>query len=447
MQQPTIQQQLNAAAAAAVRSVGVIGAGSSGLAVAKNLKQAGLPFECLEREDQLGGNWCFGKPHSSIYQSTHLISSKQLTEYTDFPMPEEYPEYPGHRQVLAYLQDYCRRFGLDEHIRYNSGVRSVERHADHGWRVTTESGETRCYSHLVIANGHNWDPRLPQLPGEFHGTVLHSSDYKTPDQLRDRRVLVVGGGNSGCDIAVESSRTAPSTCLSLRRGYHILPKFFHGTPIDVCGERGLWMRMPLWMRRLYAKGVLFLTQGSAQAVGFPKPDHKLFECHPVINSTVVDAARHGDLRVVPDVVELLPGGARFSDGSTGDFDLIVFATGFKISLPFIDRAELNWRDGAPRLYLNVFHPQRDDLFVAGLIQPDSGQFGLVDCQAKCIAAYLKGLHQGRASAAELQRVKQTETPNLSGGVRYVDSPRHAVEVEHHSYRRRLEKLYRRLSRP
>ena len=131
----------------------MIGAGSSGLAVAKNLQDAGIPFECLEREDQLGGNWCFGKPASSIYQSTHLISSKKLTEYTDFPMPEEYPDYPNHRLVLAYLQDYCRRFGLDDHIRYNAAVRRVERRADQGWRVTLETGESPADE--LIRHYHN----------------------------------------------------------------------------------------------------------------------------------------------------------------------------------------------------------------------------------------------------------------------------------------------------
>ena len=207
----------------------ILGAGSSGLTVAKNFRQLGIPFDCLEREDDVGGNWYFGKPHSSVYRSTRLISSKRLTEYTDYPMPESYPEHPDHQSVWRYLQSYAEHFGLRPHIRFNTAVDWMEPAGATGWFVTLAGGERRKYRGVVIANGHNWDPRWPDYPGRFDGDVLHSSQYKTPDLLAGRRVLVVGGGNSGFDIAAESARHAAQTFHSLRRSYPVLPKTFRGT--------------------------------------------------------------------------------------------------------------------------------------------------------------------------------------------------------------------------
>lgn len=424
------------------------------MAACRRLGAAGIAYDCLEREDTLGGNWCYGKPASSVYESTHLISSKRLTEYPDFPMPESYPEFPHHRLVWRYLRDYADHFGLDEHIEYGASVHRVERDSDGGaeevegggWRVELESGESRRYAAIVVANGHNWDPRWPDLPGEFHGRQLHSAEYKTPDLLAGQRVLVVGGGNSGCDIAVESAQHAASTRLSLRRGYHLLPKFFHGDPIDICGERMLRWRFPLWLRRLSAAGMSYLLLGSRSAVGLPKPDHRLFETHPVINSQLVYYLGHGDIGVRPDIAELRGDTVRFTDGAEEPFDVIVYATGFNVTMPFLDAGELTWRDGKPELFLNIFHPDREDLFFAGLIQPDSGQFGLVDSQARLIAAYLRGLRAGSKNAAWFREEKRRRAGEPLSPIRYLGTPRHALEVEHFSYRRKLEKLARRLER-
>ena len=432
----------------------VIGAGSSGLAVAKNFAATGIPFDCLEREEVLGGNWAYGKPASSVYRSTHLISSKKLTEYTDFPMPEEYPEYPNQQLVWKYLRSYADHFQLDRFIEYNTGVQKIERLSSDDlaqnqpakWRITLHRGEVRYYAGLVIANGHNWDPRLPNLPGKFHGTELHSAHYKTPDLLRDQRVLVVGAGNSGCDLAVESASNAATTFHSIRRGYHYLPKFFRGMPTDVIGEWALRFRLPTWLRRRLARRVMHLVNGSPEQIGLPKPDHRLFETHPIINSQLAYHVGHGDIVVKPDVVELCGDQVRFADGSVETVDVILYATGFKISFPFIDRSELHWQADRPDLYLNIFHPQNDDLFIAGLIQPDSGQWGLVDCQAQLIAAYLAGLRAGDPVALRFQQKKSQEQALLNHGIDYLHSPRHLLEVEHFSYRRTLERWVRKLKR-
>lgn len=423
----------------------VLGAGSSGLTVAKNLQAKGIAFDCLEKQHDLGGNWLYGSLASSVYQSTHTISSKKLTEYTDFPMPEEYPEFPSHRQVLEYLRRYTDEFGLLQHVKFGAEVERAERIAGGGWEVRLASGETRRYGSLIVANGHNWDPRWPEIAGEFTGEQIHACNYKTPDLLADRRVLVVGGGNSGCDIAVESAQHARSTCLSLRRGYHFLPKFFHGMPIDICGERMLWCRMPLPVRRAMAKVVSFFLLGSTASVGLPKPDHKLFEAHPIINSQLIYQLRHGNLSVRTDIERLCGDSVLFTDGRQEPFDLIIYATGYEISFPFFAENQLEWKEGRPNLWLNMFAPNRDDLFFAGLIQPDSGQFGLVDLQSQLIAEYLSGLRSGGRGATWLRRQMQ-QVDGDPRGLRYVDSPRHLLEVEHFSYRQTLKRLLKRVRR-
>lgn len=423
----------------------IVGAGSSGLAVARHFAAAGIEFDCFEREDDIGGNWYYGKPHSSVYKSTHLISSKRLTEYPDCPMPAEWPEYPHHVQVLEYLRRYAEHFGLYPRIQFNTAIERIEP-ADGVWHVTLAGGDERCYSGVVVANGHNWDPRWPDYPGHFDGQMLHSSQYKTPDVLRGRRVLVVGAGNSGCDIAVEAAQNADRVFQSLRRGYHFLPKFLGGKPADQVGERLLRWRVPLPLRRAIARVFIRLTVGSPARYGLPQPDHRLFETHPIINSQLPYYAGHGDISIKPDIVELAGDRVRFADGSEEPIDVIVYATGFRISFPFIDQQHLNWRDGRPRLYLNIFHPQHENLFFCGLIQPDSGQFGLVHYQAELIAHYLISRRRGTRAAKRLAEATRAADQDLSAGIRYIHSPRHLLEVEHFSYRRRLQRWSAKLAR-
>ena len=422
----------------------ILGAGSSGLAVAKNFLQAGIPFDCLEREDNVGGMWYYGKPASSVYDTTHLISSKALTEYTDFPMPEDYPEFPNHRQALEYLRSYAEHFELYDQIEFNTSVERLEP-IEKGWCVTITGGDQRLYRGVVIANGHNWDPRFPDYAGQFSGTELHSSQYKTPDIFKGKRVLVVGGGNSGCDIAVDSALHASQTFLSLRRGYHVLPKFFKGKPIDHLSETLHRWHFPLWSRRLLARLVVRWALGPPNLVGMPRPTHRLFESHPIINSRLHYHLGHGDLQIRPDIEALSGDRVRFVDGTRESVDVILYATGFRISFPFIDRKHLNWIDDRPELFLNVFHPERDDLFVAGLIQPDSGQWGLIDYQAQLITRYLQALESRPEVADWFTRLKKSPGAGQKSPVRYLKTPRHRLEVEHFTYRRQLQKLIARLA--
>jgi hypothetical protein len=432
----------------------IVGAGSSGLAAAKSFAAAGIPFDCLERQDDIGGNWNFESPAGGIYASTHTISSKRLTEYVDFPMPREYPPYPHHRQILEYLRAYARHFGLYERIEFGRSIRQIEsvphKAATVGrappseardWLVHLADGGARRYRGVVVANGHNWDPRLPSYPGTFAGETLHSRHYKSPEVFAGKRVLVVGAGNSGCDIAVEAAQHAEQTWLSMRRGYHFLPKFWQGVPMDRLNENLLQKRFPLFLRRWLGERVERASFGKPGRYGLPIPDHRLFESHPIINQQLFYWLAHGRITPKPDVAELCEGSVRFADGTSDSVDLILYATGYKISFPFLDNRLLNWQDEKPRLFLNIFHPADDDLFVIGLIQPDSGQFGLVDLQSRLVARFVSACDGGKPAAAKFRDLKAANyADDLRNGMRYLDSPRHLLEVEHFSYRKRLERL-------
>ena len=427
-------------------SAAVIGAGSSGLAAAKNFREAGYDVTILEREDDLGGNWNFGKPTARVYRSTHTISSKPGTEYPDFPMPADLPDYPHHTQILQYLRQYAKHFDLLPIIRFQAGVNRAEPVAEGvantRWRVTLENGESREFDALVVANGHNWFPKQPDYPGTFTGHALHSAEYRDPGIFVGKRVLVVGGGNSGCDIVVEAAQNAEHAWHSTRRGYWYMPKYLMGMPADQVNDRMLALRVPLWLRRALAMIGHRMAVGSPARSRLPVPDHKLFETHPIVNSLLPYYVGHGDITPKPDVARLDGRTVHFADGTTADVDVIVYATGFLIRFPFLDDRHLNWQGDRPRLYLNVFHPVYDTLFVAGLIQPDSGQFGLVHWQTRAAALYARAAAAGGGGA--LQARKADPTDDTGNGIRYKESTRHHVEVEHWSYRRKLEKWVARL---
>jgi cation diffusion facilitator CzcD-associated flavoprotein CzcO len=426
----------------------VIGAGAAGITAAKNLMQMDIPVDVVEREDNVGGNWYYGRPNSSVYNSVRLISSKPFTQYTDYPIPDSWPTFLSHQQALTYLRSYARAFNVYDHIQFQRSVERVEPVEDgRRWKVVLDGGETRVYAGVVVANGHLWKPRQPEYPGTFNGVTIHSSRYKTPDLLRGKRVLVVGSGNSGCDIAVEASHEAGRTFHSTRRGYYFYPKYMFGLPADVVYEFTLKLHLPMFLRRFFGKLILRLNSaGTPEGYGLPRPDHKLFEEHILINSTLLYHLGQGDITPKPDIAELRGDRVRFTDGTEEPIDVIVYATGFHLTeFPFLDRQYFSWDKDHPGLYLNVFHPQYDNLFVVGLMQTNTGNWPLMDYQAQLVSRFIHAQSHAPRKAEAFRALKAGQRPSLTRGIRFRDSPRFAIEVEHYSYRATLKKLIARMN--
>ena len=429
----------------------VVGAGPHGLSALKALLQSGIDADGFEREPEVGGNWNFGAANSRVYRSTHLISSKPFTQFPDFPMPDRFPDYPSHFQIKEYFTSYARHFGLLDRISFSTDVARCEpvdaTDSSSRWDVTVldrVSGRetTRRYAGVVVANGHNWFAKVPQYPGqaEFGGEIIHSSDYKGSDVLRGRRVVVVGAGNTGCDVAVESAQNADHTWHSTRRGYYYNPKYALGRPSDQTADLLLALRLPLWLRRQMFKATLRLTVGDFEKFGLKKPDHKFFETHPIVNQQLPYYVGHGDITPVDDIERFDADAVEFAGGERVEADLVVFCTGYLVTFPFLDDRWLNWSDDHPHLFLQMFTPAFDTLVVTGLIQPDSGQWTLAHWQGQTIARYIEARRDRPLVAARLrQRVIDEVDRRFTAGTQYKESTRHYYEVAHQDYLGALER--------
>ena len=369
-----------------MQKTAIIGAGPAGLAAGRALMAHGVPFEIFEKHSDAGGIWDMENPGSAMYRSAHFISSKTMSGFAGYPMPDNYPDYPSNRQILEYIRAFARDKGLYPHIRFSQNVGRAER-LEAGWRLHLGNGKTEEFSHLIAAPGTNWTPNRPEIPGALIGEVIHSADYKYPEQMAGKRVLVVGAGNSGCDIACDAARYAAKAFISLRRGYHFIPKHILGKPADVFAATG--PKLPLWATQRVFGVLLRVIVGDTAKLGLPMPDHRVLESHPIVNDQIIHHLRHGDISVRPDVARFDGGSVVFKDGSRENIDLVILATGYDWPVPFIDRAILDWQDERPDLYLNVFAPRDERLFVMGFLESNGGIYSALDDTADLVARAIK----------------------------------------------------------
>jgi cation diffusion facilitator CzcD-associated flavoprotein CzcO len=374
----------------------IIGAGFSGLGVASAMRRHGLPCEIVEAADDLGGNWYHG-----VYDSVHIISSRKTTGYPDFPMPADWPDFPSGAQMLAYLRAYAEHWDLRPLIRFGVRILQVRPVAGDRWQVTDSDGNTRTYRGVIVCNGHHWDACLPHLPGHFTGEMIHAKAYKSAAQLAGKRVLVIGGGNSACDIAVEASRHGREAHISLRRGYWFLPKTIAGVPLVEVVQP--WM--PLWLQRLLIRAAVRVIVGPYARYGLPHPDHRPFDRHPTVNSELLHALRHGRITPHPDIVRCEGSTVVCADGRRLDVDLIVAATGYHVSFPFLPGGIIRWRDGMPNVIGGMVLPDYKHLYLVGLGQPRYGAGPLIGAAADMLCRMIDV--QGRLAhpvGAVLQRL-------------------------------------------
>lgn len=354
----------------------IIGAGPVGLAMADALRRRGVAYDQVDASDGVGGLWRHG-----VYQGVHIVSSKKSTGYTDYPMPAHYPDFPSSAQMLRYLESFAHDRNLDGSIEAGRKVVRAAPLADESWQVTFEDGEERTYKGVVVCNGHHWDKRVPFYPGRFTGTLIHSVDYKEPKQLAGKRVLVLGGGNSGCDIVCESARVGASCDWSLRSGYWFLPKTVFGTPLT---DLPIW-NLPVTLQRLILRAIVSIFIGDYRRYGLPKPGYKLFERHPAFGTDVLNYLRQGRVKPRPDVARLSGTKVHFVDGSVGEYDLVVTATGFNNSIPFLPKSLVPIENDVVHVYGGAFPANVKNLYVVGWAQPRNGFGTIISPAAKLYA--------------------------------------------------------------
>ena len=422
-----------------MKKVAVIGAGPSGITAIKNLKDKGFDVIGFERCGGVGGNWRYDDPsgHSSVFETTHIISSKYTSYYEDFPLPKGASDYPSHKELLKYFNNYSEHFGIKKHIHFNAEVLKCEQEDNGRWvlkwkHVNTDLINVQKFDALVVCNGHHHEPRLPNYPGKFSGEFLHSHNYKKAEPFRDKRVLVIGGGNSACDVAVETSRISKSTSISWRRGYYLIPKFMFGLTSDVFGLKSRWL--PRFIRLPFMKFMLEMLQGKNEDIGLPKVTNHILATHPTINSDLYNAVRHGKVSPKPDIEKFDGKVVYFKDGSFQEYDTVIACTGYKIKHKFFDKNLIDFEKGPVNLLHRMLPPRIKNLYFIGLFQPLGCIWPGAELQSKLAARHLAGEWTPKG---DINRLIDIEINNPD--INQLDTDRHTITVDDFSFRNRLKK--------
>lgn len=404
----------------------IIGAGAAGLGTLKVMSDLGFEVDCFERTGMLGGHW------NTDYDALHLITPRSLSRFDEMPMPDHYPNYPSKDQVAAYLNSFADEFGLRERVTFNTeivGTRPVNGGdgAD-GWIVSFGDGSEREYDGVLIANGHLWNPVVPAIAAGFTGKQLHSHDYQNTDDIEGDRVLVIGTGNSGCDLAVDAAQHRIRTSISVRSGHYYLPKTFFGKPpSELEFLTSLSPSEGDLARRLLAK----VAVGTPAEYGLPMPEHEtLAENAPIVNDLLLYWIQHGRVEVRPGIDRFEGKNVHFTDGTVEEYSTILWATGFSAHVPFIEEGLVQESNGVPlRVGAGIVPLGLEKIYFIGLIAPRGAQFPVYQAQAR-VAADIMRLH---------------ESKSLPGGVAELLSdaaPEDRIDVLRHEWLEELEETAR-----
>jgi len=410
----------------------VIGAGSSGITVSKALYEARVPFDCFEMGPLLGGNWVFENPNgvSACYSTLEMNTSGPRMSFSDFPFNDD--DYPMHEAVRDYFERYVDHFGFRSRISFETRVERVRRRDDAIYEVeiagngAADGREVREYDAVVVANGHHWDRRWPEppFPGSFDGTEMHAHDYRDPGIFAGRRVVVLGVGNSGMDIARDASRVAEATFLAARRGVHVLRKRLgrRRKPLDQI-TLPHWVPWPVAQK---AVEVVRRRSGDVSDFGLPEPDHKVGHAHPTVSDQIYDRLAAGAVVAKPNIRELRGDRIAFEDGSEEPADMLVYCTGYKVTFPFFDDDFLAAPGNDLPLYRRTFHPEIPGLYFIGLCQPFGAIMPIAEEQGRWIAELLSG--RSRLPSPEEMR-EDMRREREAHAKRFYPSPRHTMEVD------------------
>lgn len=426
-------------------SVCVIGAGPSGLPALKAALDAGFDCDCYEKGEMIGGLWA-DTVNGAAYDSLVINTNKDMMQYADYPMPDEWPEYVPRLKIVEYFHHYAEAFRLNDHIFLNHEVTSAKRKEQGGWSVTVKNikGQTtksKEYDILLVANGHHGKPKLPagsEYPGldQFTGIQMHSHEYQSPlaHDLKGKRVLVVGGGNSAMDIACELGNPGlqNKVVISMRRGVYVWPKWVLGKPTTLLLKYGP-KNPPRWYSKLTGVLTMWLFMPNLEKFGMPKPDHACSDTHPTISDNFAPALRDQKVIVKPGLKQVsgntvtfqsIPGNKHHAHETQESFDVIIWCTGYYVHLPFLDKSIVESRHNYIPLWHRMIKPGIMDLAFIGLFQPLGAVMPLAEAQAKLYMQFLKG-----EVSFPVDYVMETEIERRrkDHNTQFYQSDRHAME--------------------
>ncbi|MFN4144759.1 MAG: flavin-containing monooxygenase [Runella sp.] len=428
-----------------MKRVCIIGAGSSGITAAKTLKDNGISYDCYEKGSNIGGNWRYNNDNglSSAYRSLHINTNRDVMAYSDYPLTRDLPMFPHHTHIIQYFEEYVDHFGLRDSITFKTEVTDVSRLPDGRYRVVTEHGTTHDYEYVIIANGHHWNPRYPSPPfaGEFTGETLHAHYYKVPEQLMYKDVLIVGIGNSAVDIACEAAKLhSGRVTISTRSGAYIVPNWFMSVPFDNLASP-LTTKLPLSLQRVLLNVSLFLARGRQEDYGVPKPKRPPLQEHPTLSQELLNLSGRGLIDFKPNIKEFRGKEVIFEDGTSANYDLIIYATGYQVTFPFLkDKTFDIGQTNDLRLYKKMIHPDWPNLFFLALLQPLGAIMPLAEIQAKWIAKLIKNEAKLPSPTQMWQDIEKDKQQMQK---RYKASPRHTLQVDFYPYKESIEKEMKR----
>ena len=403
------------------KRVAVVGAGPCGLITTKTLSEAGHEVFCYEVSDTVGGHWKIDNKSgkSAAYESLTTNTNKQMSRLRDYEMPVEWPDLPTHELMYEWWTGYVEKFSLAGQLYLEHEVMKVDS-LSAGWRLSVNHGDKTTqleFDAVVAASGNYWDPKLPAFLSDYTGDWIHAQQYRSPERpssLTGKKVLVVGSGNTGCEIALELSRdTSIEVHLAARSGNWILPKYIDGPEgrVHIAAKAPLSHPLdpvPAVVRLIPEKVRTHLFNRIAKqafakqfgvyadrltTAGMPPPPTNPLEKRPAVADGLAEALEAGAITAKPGISSAQGKTLMFSDAQSDQYDMVICATGYHLTYPYLDQAVLDTQGDDMRLFRGLMHPRHHSLFVVGVSRPTGGFWPVAEAQAEFIGQLLSGCYQ------------------------------------------------------
>ncbi|RWS24930.1 hypothetical protein B4U80_04965, partial [Leptotrombidium deliense] len=431
------------------KQICIIGAGSAGLTAIKQCLDQNLDVVCFEKTDNFGGLWRYreddveGVP--SVAKTTVINSSKEMSAFSDFVPPDDFPNYMGHKHMCKYLELYANQYDLLQYIRYNHCILNVNFNEDHEqtgkWKVTVLKKDEnsifeQIFDGVMVCVGHHVKPNIPTFPSQetFKGRILHTHSYKTSIGFEDKVAVVVGIGNSGGDVAVDLSHVCSQVYLVTRSGCWVNYRVnLNGKPLDFVLTTRLMNSIMAMLpyNTVCSYFEYYVNTFFNHEIYGLKPEHRMYGQHLMANDMIANFLISGKLQIRKNIEHFTENGVVF-EGMEKETkcDVVVLATGYDISFPFIDSAIIDVNNNKVRLFKNTFQPNlkhAHTLAIIGLVQPTGALFPISELQSRWFALLMKG---ERKLPKKEQMLKVVDEDINAMKNRYYDSNRHTIEVDY-----------------